>query len=67
MSYEFFYDEKIESDFTPDKLGPERYGIPKGWYQLDDDWYLTFDALMKELQMSKEKILEILKLSLIHI
>jgi len=61
MNCPFFDDEKIESDFTPDKLGPERYGIPRGWYQPDDDWYLTFDALMKELKMPKKKLLEILK------
>ena len=54
-------ERKMESDFTPDKLGAKRYGIPNGWWKIDGDWYLTFSALRSELHTSKPKLIEYLK------
>jgi hypothetical protein len=30
--------------------------IPKGWWNVDDEWWLTFDALKTELVLSEKQL-----------
>jgi hypothetical protein len=51
MIYAVFDNELPEPTFD---FEPEHYGVPRGWWKIEDGWYLTAGAAKRELH-SKRK------------